>query len=85
MRLHPAEIWNSVRTIKMATVSTTSVHLPDGLGQNGGRVDLPQLGLLRPTLSDVPVEEMRRRLEEDGYLFVKGVIPREDVLDAREK
>jgi hypothetical protein len=31
------------------------------------------------------MEEMRQRLEQDGYLFVKGLIPREDVLDEREK
>ncbi|PLB46074.1 hypothetical protein P170DRAFT_449619 [Aspergillus steynii IBT 23096] len=75
----------------MATVAHTAsvqpqqpASLPESLGQNGGRVDRSQLGLLRPTPCDLPVEEMRRRLEEDGYLFVKGVIPREDVLDARE-
>ena len=62
-----------------------SKHLPHGLGQNGGRVDLFQIGFLRPTPPSMPVEEMRRRLNEDGYLFVKGVIPREDVLQAREK
>ncbi|KAI9036798.1 uncharacterized protein KD926_001320 [Aspergillus affinis] len=61
-----------------------STHLPHGLSQNGGRVDLSQLGFLRPTLPSLPVVEMRRRLKEDGYIFVKGVIPREDVLDARE-
>jgi phytanoyl-CoA hydroxylase len=31
-----------------------------------------------------PLEEMRRRFEEDGYIFVKNVMPREDVLDMRE-
>jgi phytanoyl-CoA hydroxylase len=31
------------------------------------------------------MEEMRQRLGQDGYLFVKGLIPREDVLDEREK
>ncbi|KAL4889688.1 hypothetical protein BDV59DRAFT_210112 [Aspergillus ambiguus] len=58
--------------------------LPNGLGQNGGRIDLQHLGRLRPSPSSLPLEEMRRRLQEDGYLFVKGLIPREDVLDARE-
>ena len=31
-----------------------------------------------------PLEEVRRRFEEDGYIFVKNVMPREDVLDMRE-
>ncbi|KAJ5608995.1 hypothetical protein N7528_009562 [Penicillium herquei] len=57
---------------------------PDGLGQNGGRVPTDRIGLLRPTVLSTSIEEMRERLKEDGYLFVKGLIPREDVLDARE-
>lgn len=59
--------------------------LPEGLGQNGGRVSTEHVGLLRPTPASLPVNEMRERLKQDGYLFVKGVIPREDVLDAREQ
>lgn len=60
-------------------------RLPEGLGQNGGRVSIDHIGLLRPTPTSVPMEEMRQRLKQDGYLFVKGLIPREDVLGAREK
>lgn len=60
-------------------------HLPEGLGQNGGRVSTDHIGLLRPTPASLPMEEMRQRLKQDGYLFVKGLIPREDVLGAREK
>jgi phytanoyl-CoA hydroxylase len=60
-------------------------HLPEGLGQNGGRISTDHIGLLRPTPASLPMEEMRQRLEQDGYLFVKGLIPREDVLDEREK
>lgn len=29
--------------------------------------------------------EMRKRLEEDGYVFVKGLLPREDVLNVRRE
>ncbi|KAL5363942.1 hypothetical protein BJX96DRAFT_178526 [Aspergillus floccosus] len=64
--------------------SPLPVSLPNGLGQNGGCVDLDHLDRLRPSPSSLPLDEMRRRLQEDGYLFVKGLIPREDVLDARE-
>ncbi|KAF9887606.1 hypothetical protein FE257_009819 [Aspergillus nanangensis] len=75
----------------MASVATPlpsqlplSQSFPDGLGQNGGRVDLANVNRLRPSSKSLPLEELRQRLREDGYLFVKGVIPREDVLDARE-
>ncbi|KAJ5103693.1 hypothetical protein N7532_004222 [Penicillium argentinense] len=56
--------------------------LPDDLGQNGGRISTDRVGFLKPT--PFPIEEMRQRLRKDGYLFVKGLIPREDVLDMRE-
>jgi len=32
---------------------------------------------------DTPLDEMRERLEKDQYLFVKGLIPREDVMKMR--
>lgn len=34
---------------------------------------------------DTPVEEMRRRFDSEGYVLIKGLIPREDVLDTREQ
>ena len=43
------------------------------------------LGWMRPTSSDTSLDEMRRRFEHDGYLLVKGLIPRDDVLDMREQ
>ncbi|KAJ5623995.1 hypothetical protein N7510_000304 [Penicillium lagena] len=57
---------------------------PDGFAQNGGRISTNHVGMLRPTPASLPIEEMRERLKQDGYLFVKGLLPREDVLDARE-
>lgn len=78
--------------VKMAAVATPlpsqsplSTLLPDGLGQNGGRVSLSHLNRLRPSSASLPLDELRQRLQQDGYLFVKGLIPRNDVLDAREK
>ncbi len=43
------------------------------------------VGWMRETARDTPLEEMRRRFDTDGYVLVKGLIPREDVLDMREK
>lgn len=61
-----------------------SEPLPDHIRANQGCVSQPQLGWLRPTFADTPIEEMRHRLAEDDYLFVKGLIPRSDILQMRE-
>lgn len=58
--------------------------LPEQLKANQGLVPQPQLGWLKPTSLDTPLEEMRRRLDQDDYLYVKGVLPRADVLNMRE-
>ena len=50
-----------------------------------GSIQEEQLGRLRPTTKDTPVEEMRRRLDEDGYLFIKKLIPRADVFNVRKQ
>jgi phytanoyl-CoA hydroxylase len=46
---------------------------------------IPGAGWLKPTSADTPIEEMRRRYEEDGYLYVNGLLPRKAVLDMREQ
>ena len=82
----------STTTSKMATAvlrpsavpNPAAQPLPETLRANNGYVEQAKLGWLRPTTLDTPVEEMRRRLDQDDYLFVKGVIPREDVLAMRE-
>jgi phytanoyl-CoA hydroxylase len=74
----------------MATsILPTSSHvfdkpLPQQIRANQGHVQKAQLGWLRPTTMDTPLEEMRRRLEQDDYVFLKGALPREDVLKMRE-
>ncbi len=49
-----------------------------------GQLQSRQLGRLRPSDPALPIEELRARLEEDNYLFLKGLLPREHVLKARE-
>lgn len=39
---------------------------------------------LPPSYPDEPLEVLRARYDKDGFLFMKGIIPREDVLKARE-
>lgn len=43
------------------------------------------LGWMRPTSTEETLQEMWHRFAGDGYLFIKNLIPREDVLDMREQ
>lgn len=53
---------------------------------NDGKLEPGQIGRLDPTYPHkVSTEEMRRKFSENGYLLVKGLLPREDVLEARRK
>ncbi|KAG4424080.1 hypothetical protein IFR04_002776 [Cadophora malorum] len=52
---------------------------------NDGHLPPESMGLLKPTTLDTPIEEIQRRYKEDGYVFVKGLVPREDILQARRK
>ncbi|KAF2816973.1 uncharacterized protein BDZ99DRAFT_5967 [Mytilinidion resinicola] len=58
---------------------------PESLFVNDGPLAADQVGLLRASNPDLPLEELRQRYEEDGYLFLKGLLPRQDVLKAREE
>ncbi|KAJ6447022.1 phytanoyl-CoA dioxygenase [Purpureocillium lavendulum] len=68
----------------MATATMTVESPPVAVGSNQGKIAPQHLGWMRPTSTDTPLEEMRRRLREDGYLFVKNLIPRKDVLRVRK-
>ncbi|KAF2179014.1 hypothetical protein K469DRAFT_741727 [Zopfia rhizophila CBS 207.26] len=52
---------------------------------NDGLLRPEQVGALKVSSPDMPIEELRRRYNEDGYVFLKGLLPREDVLKAREE
>lgn len=59
---------------------------PPQLFVNDGPLDPSQVGFLRPTdPNTTDAEEVRRRLKEDGYIFLKGLLPREDALKTREQ
>lgn len=67
-------------------IRSTMKGLPHGMAfNNGDRLDSDQVGLMQPTPKDAPLEEMRRKMKETGYVFVKNLIPREDVLHVRER
>ncbi len=59
-------------------IESTPLYVNDGL------LDPEQVGVLRRSFPDEPLEDLRQRYQEDGYLFLKGVLPRDDVLKARE-
>ncbi|ORY18054.1 hypothetical protein BCR34DRAFT_621678 [Clohesyomyces aquaticus] len=50
---------------------------------NDGLLRHDQIGSLKQSSPDMPIDELRRRYNEDGYLFLKALLPREDVLRAR--
>lgn len=52
---------------------------------NDGHLEDAQIGILRPSTLDLPIEELRKLFEDDGYLFVKHILPRAAVLEARMK
>lgn len=52
---------------------------------NDGPLKPDETAPLRPTTLDTPIDEIRRRFKDDGYVFLKGLLPRQDVLKAREE
>lgn len=71
-----------------ATIHQQATHLldtPRGVRSNKGEIDNQYIGWLRPTSKDTSIEEMRQILDEDGYLFVKGLLPRDDVVNMRRQ
>lgn len=57
---------------------STPLYVNDGLLSPG------QVGHLRPSSPGDPLDELRERYRNDGYLLLKGLLPRDDVLKARE-
>jgi phytanoyl-CoA hydroxylase len=52
---------------------------------NDGPLTSENATLLRPSDPSLPLDELRARYEQDGYLFLKHLLPREDVLEARRQ
>ncbi|KAK5806266.1 hypothetical protein VI817_000524 [Penicillium citrinum] len=57
--------------------------LAENLAVNDGPLNAENAALLRPSDPSLPLEELRKRYEADGYLFLKQILPRDDVLEAR--
>lgn len=52
---------------------------------NDGPLQADQIGMLKPSSLSEGLDILRERYNLDGYLFLKGLLPREDILDARAK
>lgn len=68
----------------MPALHTSGVDEFSDIGANQGVIKKEHIKQLRPTPKDTPISEVRKRLKEDGYVFMKGLIPREDVLNVRK-
>lgn len=72
--------WGSVSPDQ--DTNTTVEGVP--LYVNDGRLQPDQVKHLRPSYPDEPIDVLRQRWTKDGYLLLRGLLPREDVLRARE-
>lgn len=59
--------------------------LPSLRSNRGTYVDPSTTGWMRPTSRNTPLKEIRRRYSEDGYVWVKNLLPQQDVYDMREQ
>ncbi|RAK99624.1 phytanoyl-CoA dioxygenase family protein [Aspergillus ibericus CBS 121593] len=55
------------------------------LESNFGPMLPEKVGYLQPTSKDTPIEVMKERFSKDGYLFIKHLLPRDQVLECRRK
>ena len=60
-------------------------HLEKQLFVNDGPLNPSEVARLEPSDPSLSLEELRQRFKSNGYLYLKGLLPREDVLRAREK
>jgi hypothetical protein len=70
-----------------ATLSEQDVPSLHGekLFVNDGLLRPDRVGELYQSSPNLPMDEIRKRYNEDGYVFLKGLLPKEDVLKAREE
>lgn len=60
-------------------------RLPILRSNQGNHVDAASTGWMHSVTTETSKDEIRARYERDGYVWVKNLIPREDVLDMREQ
>lgn len=60
-------------------------RLPNPRSNQGNPIDATSTAWMQSVTTDTPKADMRTRYNRDGYLWVRNLIPREDVLDMREQ
>lgn len=60
-------------------------RLPNPRSNQGNPIDPTSTAWMQSVTTDTPKADMRTRYNRDGYLWVRNLIPREDVLDMREQ
>ena len=75
----------------MTTETVTTLHSAPStsggtlrLRSPGGPIPEDCIYFLKPISKDSPIDELRKFYQENGYLWVKGVLPAEDVWKFRE-
>ncbi|EJC67129.1 protein involved in biosynthesis of mitomycin antibiotics/polyketide fumonisin [Rhizobium leguminosarum bv. viciae WSM1455] len=53
------------------------------LAANGRTLPAERIGWLVPTDPGIGIDAIRRRYQDDGYVWLKGLLPRADVIDFR--
>ena len=69
----------------LSTEQNVSRFRDQKLFVNDGLLRPDQVGELMESSPNMAVDELFRRYNEDGYVYLKGLLPREDVLKAREE
>ncbi|KAJ3534077.1 hypothetical protein NM208_g7697 [Fusarium decemcellulare] len=69
---------------QVATAQPTRHAFEEGYLVNDGTLTPEMIASLKPSYPSEPIEDLRARYEKDGYLFMKGLLPRPDVLNCRE-
>ncbi|OJD32328.1 phytanoyl-hydroxylase [Diplodia corticola] len=68
------------------TLHTPAVDWPSvGLRVNDGPLQPSEVLPLRPSFPNEPLDVLRERYNKDGYLLLKNLLPRDDVLRCREE
>ncbi|KAL6352589.1 hypothetical protein LRP88_13055 [Fusarium phalaenopsidis] len=74
----------SQKMAEVATIQPTQHAFKDGYLVNDGLLKPDMIGPLRSSYPSEPIDVLQARYEKDGYLFMKGILPRSDVLNCRE-
>lgn len=69
--------------MSIAATAAGKRTLQTPLVAHGKTIPAERLGALAPTDPAIGIESIRRRYEEDGYVWLKGLLPRPEVIDFR--